>query len=580
MRAFHRLLGWFQLAAFLLTGTVAQAASVGAVGAIGGNLLPAVAGTVAPLNPVIINTRLALSNQVSTGSLYYAGVETLVSPPWASTNLSVVFAGIYGKSGVGETAIGNVKHYDDAWIEIAGTKYTMQVATSPTFDMASGGFAWTDNLPIILPANTVYRLGWALHVDSTTSNVDDGGPLAMPKSYIQTADGSGDYQNRGASSLAAATRASTGNIASIVNVGYNFPGAPIGIVGTPATQADYAQIRAVVISGMSIDWGANAASVGFAAGQDPMQGGFGGIMRGLASTAHGRVPFMNLAVPGTRLGDLSSPGIDGQAGWTVRANILAAKGNPFTRWVFGGPINDITVSGRTPAQQTAIVDTAIAAMNSRGGRPGTLLSVRPNNYSYTSGSPNGWGWTHSGTDQGSSAGGNTSWTAVNNYILSKPAGVDQVLNVYSAGGDTGTIGNWRIDGKKYTIAAAASGQKTVTFTPVSGGPAPVLGEEIWLNPQQATGAGEKFVVLTVTANGDGTYTATQRSNLAFTYTAGLAAQEIYTDDGVHNNHSSELNEAAIIDNAKATAFPIGPISYGLDLPSAPANDNGEERVAA
>ena len=484
------------------------------------------------------NSRLFLSNGAPTAnlSLCYGNALVMISPPWDVVSPRVGFAGFVGRTSVGEGAVGNDVILEGAYVEVAGVKTWLvsDGATPAAVAIPSGGFYWTPETALVISANSLIRVGWATRVTATSQFQAIGGPYPVPASVYATAEGRGDFSSAGATSrLGAIAADSTGNIAVIGNNNTGFNNAPAAFIAKPKDAAAAAVARGVLIAGMSIDFGANVNQSPYALRADHHLA-MGGLAYGLNDAGGGRTPWLNLAVPGTRMRDLTNAGTGagGEAGWAMRDAMMAAVGYPWTTVLMGGPIND--VSNYPLATVTANLDAALAAMKARGGRRVVMTTLRPqvtpneDTGSPTPGAANGYAFTGGDAHQ-HRGGADGVHAATDAYIAALPANLDAAIDIRAAN-DSGAVGawtrKWRAGSVTTTLASAALGAATGVLGGTGGASSTTLtvtavgtgtlgfGSRVAATGIGSTGKAYILSQLTGAAGGAGTYQLSQAVTVA------------------------------------------------------------------
>jgi hypothetical protein len=427
------------------------------------------------------NSRLFLSNGNPTSglSLCYGNTITMISPAWDIISPRVGFAGFVGKTGFGESAVGNDVQLDGCFIEIAGTKNWVSVNGSKTTQTATpslggaftaqipnGSHLWTDENTLTISANSTIRIGWATTVPTTGTLQVIGGPYPVPTAYYP-GSGGGDYTASSATTRLTAIGAdTTGNITIVGNGNTGYNNAPVAFIAKPNGAPAIANSKSVLIAGMSIDWGANVNQSPWAL-EPSFHLAMGGFARGLNSTTTGRIPFTNLAVPGSRMLDLvnagGAGGGSGEAGWAMRNAMMAAVGFPWTTVLMGGPIND--VANYTSGVCQTNIAAALAAMKARSNRRTVMTTMRPQTVSCeetgtpTPGAANGYAWTGGDTHQ-SRGGSDVVHEAIDTFIMGGVTNLDAVIDIRPAHESSTGSRKWKEGVSSGTLTTATTGAAT------------------------------------------------------------------------------------------------------------------------
>jgi hypothetical protein len=486
-------------------------------------------------NRMVLQTQAFVSITNQTNGAYHM-VD--VSPSWDTMSPQLSFAGFIAN----EIPLGNDYNVEGVWIEVVGTKYDLKVNGSTSFVVPNGGFVVTDEDDSIkIPANTVIRIGWANNAAIGLSR-PSGGAVVLPTATYGTADGRGDMLIASGSSLLATAKANTtGNQVGVPGAALYY-GAPIAACAKPDGAAAIAAAKSVLVVGDSIGWGANDNA--FFYGMTAAEGGAQGyVSRGLGDTTNGRIPRINLCVPGTRYPDLGvgNPAESGSGGTTVkgfgvRAAILAAMGNPFSTIICEMGIN--TVSNETGTAQQIADNTrakALAAwtyLKTLGNKKLIQTTMTPQTQSVTDGGATNYFKWSSADETKQTRGADGAHVALDAYIVSKPAPLDAVIDVRPYLESSSGSRKWsRPANQQGTLTAAVSANAT-TFQMT--GWLPSLGDAIIMTPGDTTDTTDSPVIVAVSGNASAsTITVRNSSQITKAHASGDAVIGIFTNDGTH-----------------------------------------------
>jgi hypothetical protein len=528
-----------------------------------------------PADFLLVGNRLAYPVETTPAAQFVGGFMTYQAPPWDTVGWRFGFVGFAGQNNIGETNLGNDVPYEAALIEINDVKYYLpatpgQATTSPNpFVVPNGGFYWTADHNIVVPANTIVRIGWADAAPTTATINRVTAITQVGPELFATASGRGDYSTGGSTSrlsLVASNTTAASTSPGLGLLGNKFIGAPAKVVARPLTIADAAKAKAFLGVGMSIDWGGNHKNAVY--GSDGVHSmAYGGFGYGLADPTNGRIPFATFAVPGTRALDITNnpgaaPGV-GASGWAKREAFFAAVGFPWTHVIMGAPINDITAF--PSATVTANLDAALAAIKARGGRKTILTPARPQTNAAEDPGATANGYLYTGGDTHQTRSADSVHVAVDAYIMAKPVNVDFVLDIRPAH-ESSTGSRKYKQGQSTTLAQAAAGPPANVVGSIAAGSNVLTVESVGSGTlavdQRVTVAGlptNTFInALGTGTGGTGTYTLSANATAAVS-SATLTVTGVYritVSDGsriapgdfiaINPNISASLSEGAIV----------------------------------
>ncbi|WP_062111169.1 hypothetical protein [Aureimonas sp. AU40] len=484
--------------------------------------------------PMLASSRLqALSSrvQVTSSDTYKMRYIAEWTSLWTEYGRSFALAAWYGN----EQPLGNDWPIKAMVLEVNDVKYNLTYNGQEAFTISDGTAIWTDELPVVIPANSVIRVGVADEL-AVGQYRPSQGPVFLPRSVVQTSSGRGDaILSSGTASQVSALKSNTGegftNTPGIVIM----DGLPIMSTARPYGTASIAQATAGLKVGDSIGWGDRTQGMPFGILAEDL-GASGFLGHAFNTLPGGRIPFANLCVPGTRLPDLTlSPTPVGVQikGFDKRRALLEAKG-----WPYDFILCEMGLNSATNGTATSVVADAKAAhaqLKSMGSKRVIQTLLLPCSVSKDEGTNADNAFLYSSPDaskQVRQAG--ASIDAFNAYIKGTPSDVDGYIELASAIESSPGSGKFAAVANQQgrLTADAASGQKVVTVNF-----AVQPGDGIILNPGDTTQAEAKDIQ-SVVNNGNGTWTLTFRQNLAKAHTANtdtgvVTAAGIYTFDGIH-----------------------------------------------
>lgn len=485
--------------------------------------------------------------QSVTNITHHAANMVEISPPWDTWCPQYAFAGWYNN----EINVGNDVNYEGAWIGVNGVNYDLLVNGQQAFIVPDGGFVVTDENMIRIPANSVVRKGYANNAP-VGSYRPMGGPINLPIATYSTTQGYGDAIFNGGSSQLAAAKANTTGSGSATPGSGNWYGAPVAATAKPDGIAAIAAARSVTLVGDSVGWGANGN--GFAYGINAAEyGAQGYIMRGLADPANGRIPVINFCVPGTRYPDLG-PGPTGEAtvnGFAKRAAILAALGFPSSTIICEMGIN--TVANETGTAQQIADNTrakALAAwqyLKTLGNRKLIQTTMTAQTLSVNDGgSTNYWRWT-SADESKQTRGADGAHVALDNYIMSKPAPLDDVIDIRPYIESSPGSRKIKVPPNQIGTTTAAITAADTTFQMTGWLPKP--GDAIVIEPLEATSNYDTPIIIAVTGNATACTVTVRSGQMTKSHASGIEVRGANSNDGTHYTTQGEQTcKYGIIDN--------------------------------
>ncbi|ALN73518.1 hypothetical protein [Aureimonas sp. AU20] len=484
--------------------------------------------------PLLSSSRLQVQSnraQVVSGDLFKMRYIADTSPPWATYGLSLALAAWYAN----EQPLTNDWPIKQVVAEINDVKYYLTYNGQEAFTIADGTAIWTDELPVVIPANSVIRYGVADELALNQYRPSQG-PVYLPRSIISTPSNRGDGMNSsGTVSQVANLRNNTGEFFTNTPGIAIYDGLPILATARPYGADAIAKSMAVLEVGDSILWGDRTQGMPFGVTAEEL-GGNSFFDRALNTLPSGRLPFGNMGVPGTRLLDLTlSPTPVGVQikGFDKRRALLEAKG-----WPYDVILCEMGLNSATNGNATTVVSDAKAAhaqLKTMGNKRLIQTLLLPCSFSKDEGTnaDNSFLWSSADASKQVRQ-APTSIDGFNNYIKGTPSDVDGYIELASAiESSTGSGKFAAVTSQQGRLTAdAASGQKvaTVNF-------AVQPGDGIILNQGDSAQAEAKDIQA-VTNNGNGTWTLTFRQNLARAHTANadtsvITAAGVYTFDGIH-----------------------------------------------
>ncbi|WP_062233248.1 hypothetical protein [Aureimonas sp. N4] len=488
------------------------------------------------------NSRLSFNNGVIQATVpaleNSADLVVMMSPPWDIKCPRFWFGGFYGKTGVGEAAVGNDVNYELAIIEINDVKYTLTAGGSEAFVVPNGGFKGTDVNEIKIPANSIVRVGWALNVASGGSYPSTSG-IRVPASVFATASGRGDAASGASTSRKAFLQSNTaGNQTTRDST---IVGAPVAFSCLPDGPIAEKAAKSALVLGNSIGWGQNDFQAGFGITSADFAT-LGYVNRGLSRPTNGRIPFTNLCVPGARFRDLTLNGGGGEAGtagFAMRKALLEAAGYPFSTRLVEMGIN--TVASDVAATTLAKAAEAFAFVATLGGNGRKTIATTLTPQTVQVGDTY-WASANEANQTRASDG---SHAAYDDWIMAKPANVDGVIDVRPAFESSPGSRKW---GKPANNSGALSADVAVGASSMTLGFKPSEGDTLVIDTGISASV-ETFIVTTVSGSA-APYTVGRKGTFTKAHSASAAVDGTYTSDGTHNSRQSAVAGAVVVDAAK------------------------------
>jgi len=484
--------------------------------------------------PLLSSSRLQVLSaraQVTSADIYKMRIIAETSAPWQEYGKSFAFAAWYGN----EQPLGNDWPIKAAMVEIGDKQYPLTVNGQEVFTVPDGTAVWTDELPVVIPANAVIRIGVADEL-AVGQYRPSQGPVYLPRSVVGTSSNRGDAINTSATvSQVANLKANTGEFFTNTPGVVSFDSLPILSTSRPYGAVANLIASAILSVGDSIEWGDRSQGMPFGITADEL-GATGFLQRAYNTLPGGRIPFGSMGVPGTRLLDLTlNPTPVGVAikGFDKRRALLEAKG-----WPFDVILCEMGLNSATNGNATTVVADAKAAhaqLKTMGGKRVIQTLLLPCSFSKDEGTnaDNNFLWSSADASKQVRQ-ASSSIDAFNNYIIGTPTDVDgyiELASVIESSLGSGKFGFVR--GQQGRITAdAASGQKNVTVNFLV-----QPGDAIILNPGDSAQVEAKDIQAVVD-NGNGTWALTFRQNLTRAHTANadtsvITAAGVYTFDGIH-----------------------------------------------
>jgi hypothetical protein len=484
--------------------------------------------------PLLSSSRLQVLSsrvQVTSADIYKMRIIAETSAPWQEYGKSFAFAAWYGN----EQPLGNDWPIKAAMVEIGDKQYPLTVNGQEVFTVPDGTAVWTDELPVIIPANAVIRIGVADEL-AVNQYRPSQGPVYLPRSVIATPSNRGDAINTsGTVSQVANLKANTGEFFTNTPGVAIYDGLPILSTSRPYGEAAIAMATAILSVGDSIEWGDRTTGMPYGVTAEEL-GVPGFLQRAYNTMPGGRIPFGSMGVPSTRLLDLTlSPTAVGVAikGFDKRRALLQAKG-----WPFDVILCEMGLNSATNGNATTVVADAKAAhaqLKSMGGKPVIQTLLLPCSLSSDdpSTTANAFNWTSADASKQFRQ-APSSIDAFNAYIKGTPTDVDGFIELAPAVESSAGSGKWaNIPAQNGRLTAdAASGQRTAILNF-----APLPGDGLMVGVGDATNI-EFRDVMTTADNGNGTWTVNFRQtfgkpHVANTDTSVVTVGGVNTADGIH-----------------------------------------------
>ncbi|WP_156420091.1 hypothetical protein [Aureimonas sp. N4] len=490
------------------------------------------------------NSRLAFNNGVIQASVAVlensADIITMISPPWDCKCPRFWFGGFYGKTGTGETAVGNDVNYELALIEINDVKYTLPSGGSEAFVVPNGGFKGTDINEIKIPANSTVRVGWALNVAPGGSYPSTAG-IRVPASVFATASGRGDAGSANATSRKSFLQTNTTGTAAATRDNA-IVGAPVAITCLPDGAAAIAAAKSAVVLGDSIGWMQNDFQAGFGiTSADFATQGY--VNRGLSRPTKGRIPFTNLCVPGSRFRDLTLSGGGGEAGtagFAMRKALLEAAGYPFSTRLVQMGINTVSNDAAALTLTKAAEAFAFVATLGGNGRKTLATTLTPQTVQLND---TNWTSANEASQTRASDGGHA---AYDDWIMGRPFNVDGVIDVRPAFEGPAGARKWGVpannSGTLSADVAVGANSMTLSFKPTEG--------DTLVIDAGISASVETFIVTTVSGSA-APFTVGRKGTFTKAHTTGAAVAGTYTSDGTHTSRQSSVAGAIFLDASKS-----------------------------
>lgn len=422
---------------------------------------------------------------------YQTHFTTFDSPPYDIVCPKLLFQGFYcDNQTTFEHNLGNDVLHQGVVIEVNGVRQFISAGGSQEFTVADGGWTWTDDNDIVIPANSRVKVGVAVYVPT-------GGYILTPYRCNAT---DGDGFKTGSTDVS--SYLTSGTLSTTANT---WQAGPILILAKGWKAAGEPPV--VLLMGDSIGRGGNDDNYWV---ETPRV--VGDIARALDdNTSSVRYAYANLCVPGVAY--------FGASLFTKRFQILSDVGWPFTSIISEMGINASNGAGAIngwPAWG--------AFLKTMGGKPVIQTTLLPK---VTLGSAN----LETTTLENQTA---NSFEAFNDWVraLSNSAMdgyIDRGGIVESVPGS----GLWAVPGFSTTLAAAyTAGQLQITLTD-----APPINSSLVLDPGLST---YKHLGIVKSVTGAGPYVATIAKNASTSFAVGVTATACLSNDGLHPTTTAAL----------------------------------------
>lgn len=489
--------------------------------------------------PLLSTSRLQTqsSRQAAVaGDVYKLRYITCTSPPWFTTGFSMALAAWYAN----ELDLGNDWTIEGMVLEAQDIKYRLTVNGNQNLVIANGTAVWTDEVPVLFPPSTPYRIGVADYMPVGQFRPANG-PVFLPRSIIATPSNRGDVNTSSATvSQVAAMMSNTGEGFAFNPGQAIMDGLPILSTCRAQGRTALAQATAVFMPGDSKEWGDRA--IGMPYGLTAAEYGAGGpYARAMNTMPRGRIPFASMGVPGTRFADLTvgpskvppSTGVNVN-GFAKRRALMEAKNWPYDVILCQMGLN--TATNSNSAGCIADARAAWAQLRSMGNKPIIQCLIDPISVSKDEGTNLDNYLNYTSADPAKQVRqANITIDAFNNFVRTATE-IDGYIDIAAGLVLPGTVGKWNnIPTQRGRVMAdAASGQNTMIINfPVKAGDGLMVGVGDSANLEFRD-------VRAVTDLGNGTYQVVVRQNFGKPHVASTSTDPNFVDvagtktsDGIH-----------------------------------------------